>query len=69
MATEYDQEYSLEQALKEFADIDATTAINEILSCLCYPSKIEISKDNSSCCDHLTAKKHRNKKWRKARVK
>ena len=69
MDTEYDQEYSLEQALKEFADIDATTARNEILSCLCYPSKIEVSNDDSSYCGRLTAKKHRNKKWRKARIR
>ena len=69
MDTEYDQEYSLEQALTEFANIDVTAARNEILLCLCYPSKIEVSNDDSSYCGRLTAKKHRNKKWRKARIR
>lgn len=69
MDTEYDQEYSLERALKEFADIDVTDARNKILSCLCYPNGIEISKDTSNWCGRLTAKKHRNSKWRKAKKK
>lgn len=66
---DYDQEYQFAIKLKELARHDTSTPVVNILDNLFDEDSNIINKYGSHYPGRLTAKKHRNPKWRKAKKK